>query len=116
MNNSSTYQFLTDMADTSLFKIMMAHRPDSFMYNDAYLWDIDLVLSAHTHGGQVILPFIGGLYAPEQGWFPSIDYGQYHKDHMTLIVTRGISSSQEILPRCNNKGEIVYIKLKNIHE
>ena len=116
MNNSSTYQFLTDMTNTSLFKIMLAHRPDSFMYNDAYQWDIDLVLSAHTHGGQAILPFIGGLYAPEQGWFPKIDFGKYHRDNMTLIVTRGISSSKELLPRFNNKSEIVHITLKNLHE
>lgn len=112
MNNSSTYQFLTDMTDTSYFKMMMAHRPDSFMYYDAYKWDIELVLSAHTHGGQVILPFIGGIYAPEQGWFPKIDYGRYQKDNMTLIVTRGISTSQEILPRFNNPCEIVQITLK----
>lgn len=112
MHNSSTYQFLNTMTNTSMFQIMMSHRPDSFIYGNAYQWDIDLILSGHVHGGQVILPFIGGLYAPEQGWLPKYDYGKYSLGDSKLIITRGISSSGEILPRFNNPPEIVSIKLK----
>ena len=112
MNNSQTYQFLDDMTDTESFQLMMAHRPDSFIFADANQWNIDLVVSGHNHGGQVILPFIGGLYAPEEGFFPTYDYGLFQLNHMQMLITRGISSSGEYLPRFNNPGEIVYITLK----
>ena len=114
MHDNAAYKFLTSMEDTSSFKLMMAHRPDSFIFGEAYKWDLDLVVSGHYHGGQVILPFIGGLYAPELGWFPKVDYGSYLLgDELKMIVIRGISSSGELLPRFNNPPEIVNIKLKS---
>lgn len=109
---SDVYSFLTEMKQTSSFQLMMAHRPDSFIFGNAYKWDFDLVVSGHYHGGQVILPYIGGLYAPELGWFPEVDYGHYKLKNMDMIVTRGISSSGELLPRFNNPPEIVSITLK----
>ena len=109
---SDVYSFLTEMKQTSSFQLMMAHRPDSFIFGNAYKWDFDLVVSGHYHGGQVILPYAGGLYAPELGWFPEVDYGHYKLKDMDMIVTRGISSSGELLPRFNNPPEIVSITLK----
>ena len=110
---SNVYSFLTEMKQTSSFQLMMAHRPDSFIFGKAYKWDFDLVVSGHYHGGQVILPYVGGLYAPELGWFPEVDYGHYKLEDMDMIVTRGISSSDETFPRFNNPPEIVSITLKS---
>ena len=109
---SDVYNFLTEMKQTPSFQLMMAHRPDSFIFGKAYKWDFDLVVSGHYHGGQVILPYVGGLYAPELGWFPEVDYGHYKLKDMDMIVTRGISSSDETFPRFNNPPEIVSITLK----
>lgn len=109
---SDVYSFLAEMKQTSSFQLMMAHRPDSFIFGNAYKWDFDLVVSGHYHGGQVILPYAGGLYAPELGWFPEVDYGHYRLKNMDMIVTRGISSSNELFPRFNNPPEIVSITLK----
>ena len=109
---SDVYSFLTEMKQTSSFQLMMAHRPDSFIFGNAYKWDFDLVVSGHYHGGQIILPYVGGLYAPELGWFPEVDYGHYKLKDMDMIVTRGISSSNELFPRFNNPPEIVSITLK----
>lgn len=109
---SDVYNFLTGMKQPSSFQLMMAHRPDSFIFGKAYKWDFDLVVSGHYHGGQVILPYVGGLYAPELGWFPEVDYGHYKLKDMDMIVTRGISSSDETFPRFNNPPEIVSITLK----
>ena len=56
----SLYQFLTDFQDTDRLKIMLSHRPDSFIFGDASeVWNVDLVISGHNHGGQVVIPFKG---------------------------------------------------------
>lgn len=104
--------FLEDFQDTEYLKIMMAHRPDSFIFGDAasYL-DIDLVICGHNHGGQVVLPFLEGLYGGDQGWFPEYVHGMYEKDGMNLFVTSGLSSHDQVLPRFNNPPEIAIIRI-----
>ena len=74
----------------------------------------DLVLSGHTHGGQVILPIIGGLYAPGQGKNPYYDFGFFKSEKYPdsrLIVTRGIGNSSFPF-RVNNRPEIVEIEFE----
>ena len=110
----NTYEFLSDFEDTDNYKIMMAHRPDSFIFNYASEdWDIDLVVSGHTHGGQVVVPLLGGLYAPDQGWFPKYDKGSFDLDNMKMIITSGLGADKQKLPRFNNVPEIVNIKIEN---
>ncbi|WP_287477875.1 metallophosphoesterase [Anaerostipes sp.] len=110
----SLYQFLTDFQDTDSYRLMMAHRPDSFIFGDAAkTWDIDLVVSGHNHGGQVILPFLGGIYGGDQGWFPKYVDGVHHfKKVKNMVITRGLGSGEEKLPRFNNKPEVVMIYLE----
>ena len=75
-----TRSFLEDFQNTDRLKIMLAHRPDSFIFGDASkVWDVDLVISGHNHGGQVVLPFLGGLYGGDQGFFPEYVHGMYEK-------------------------------------
>lgn len=110
----SLYQFLTDFQDTDSYRLMMAHRPDSFIFGDAAkTWEIDLVVSGHNHGGQVILPFLGGIYGGDQGWFPKYVDGVHHfKKVKNMVITRGLGSGEEKLPRFNNKPEVVMIYLE----
>lgn len=96
-------------------KILLAHFPHFF---EKYLMDDnkrpDLVLSGHTHGGQVILPIIGGLYAPGQGKNPYYDFGFFKSEKYPdsrLIVTRGIGNSSFPF-RVNNRPEIVEIEFE----
>ena len=111
---SELRNFLTNFEDTSVFKIMMSHRPDSFIFGQAAdTWKIDLAVSGHAHGGQVILPGMGGLYGADQGWFPKYVDGIHHfKTGKNMIITRGLGSDKEKLPRFNNIPEIVVIDLK----
>ncbi len=56
------------------------------------------------------MPIIGGLIAPDQGWFPKYDAGLYEKGNMEMIVSRGIGNS--IIPvRINNPPEVVAVSI-----
>lgn len=104
--------FLTDFQDTDDFKIMLSHRPDSFIFGDASTaWDVDLVVSGHLHGGQVVLPIFGGIYGGDQGYFPEYVHGLYEKDNMEIFVTSGLGSNPKKVPRFNNRPEIAVITL-----
>ena len=106
------YEFLTEFEDTDALKIMMSHRPDSFVLGEApKTWDIDLVISAHDHGGQVILPFVGGLFGGDQGWFPDYVYGMHAFEKYDMLITRGLGSNPKILPRFNNRPEVMVLEM-----
>lgn len=93
------------------FTVLLSHRPELF---DTYVHSgINLVLSGHAHGGQFRLPFVGGLVAPNQGFFPEYDSGLYTKGVTNMIVSRGIGNS--ILPlRFNNRPELILIELNTL--
>ena len=72
-DNERALSYLEEYVDTDRYLIMCAHRPDSFYpWNTADKWGIDLVLSGHLHGGQVIIPGVGGLYSQLEGFFPYV--------------------------------------------
>lgn len=97
-------QFVTEDA----FSILLSHRPEYFtLYKHSRA---NLVFSGHAHGGQFRLPFIGGLFAPHQGFFPTYDAGVFQADEFALVVSRGIGNSVLQL-RLNNQPEIVIVEL-----
>ena len=95
-------------------KILLAHHPEFF---EAYLADPnkapDLTFAGHSHGGQVILPYLGGLFNKSQGFFPHYDYGIFiGQDQPTkrMIVNRGLGNSGFPM-RFNNRCEIITLTL-----
>ena len=98
------------LPDESTFTVLLSHRPELFdTYSDS---NIDLVLCGHAHGGQVRLPFVGGLIAPNQGLFPKYDAGLFKEENTNMVVSRGIGNS--IVPlRFNNRPEVVLIELQS---
>ena len=93
------------------YTVLLAHRPELFdIYVEA---GVNLVFSGHAHGGQFRLPFIGGLVAPNQGFFPVYDAGLFSEENTTMIVSRGVGNS--IIPiRFNNRPEIIVAELKSL--
>lgn len=100
---------LQDIAKAdSAYKILLAHRPELV---DVYAKNsINLVLSGHAHGGQFKIPFLGGVIAPDQGFFPKYTEGVYKIGGTKMIVSRGLGNS--IIPiRINNRPELVVVTL-----
>ncbi|MCL2801707.1 MAG: metallophosphoesterase [Treponema sp.] len=100
-----------ELDDIELFKIFAAHRPERI---EAYKkYSFDLILSGHTHGGQVRIPLIlNGLLAPNQGLFPKYGGGLYRHGEMVHIISRGLSINP-LLPRIFNNPELVIIIVKS---
>lgn len=104
--------------DREGFIIMLAHCPSAV--EKAWEMGADLVLSGHTHGGQLRLPGIGVLWTHTKVPTPLND-GLYFaaqaypglpaKPEASLFVHRGVGTSK-IPIRFLCKPEIVYITLR----
>jgi hypothetical protein len=66
--------------------ILIAHDPRRL--DQAVDLDIGLVLSGHTHGGQVVLPFVGAFAARR---FPVVA-GTARRENTTIFVSRGVGT------------------------
>ncbi|MFW5893166.1 MAG: metallophosphoesterase [Bacillota bacterium] len=107
--NGYAYLESLDDAEGEYFELLLAHRPIHFEGYAAKGYD--LVLSGHAHGGMVRLPFIGGVYGPDQGFFPDYTTGPYRNGETTMVVSRGLGNS--VMPfRIMNRPEIVVITLE----
>lgn len=106
----NTLKSLTDSCSDEDFIVVLAHEPQ---YIQEYSrTKTDLLLSGHAHGGQFILPFIGAVVAPDQGFLPEYTAGEYQMNEMTMFVSRGLGNS--VIPvRLFNAPEVVCIELKS---
>src|SRR5262249_37650628 len=76
--------------------ILLSHNPDSKDALDSFPWE--LMLSGHTHGGQVVFPLLGPVFAPvaDKRYVEGLKPWQDRQLH----VTRGIGSIRGIRFLC----------------
>lgn len=92
------------------YTVLLAHAPE-LIFRQSVI-PADLILSGHTHGGQVRLPFVGAVVAPGQGFFPKYDKGVFPLEHgTTLYIDSGVGTSVWPL-RFMNRSQITLLTIQ----
>jgi len=79
------------------FRLLLSHTPDHIGW--ARTQQVDLMLSGHNHGGQVVLPLFGPVYTPSR-YGTRYAGGVYWEDPTLLYVSRGISGRHPLRLGC----------------
>ena len=82
---------------TPEFRILLSHTPDNI--ERARRQGVDLMLSGHNHGGQVILPVIGPVYSPSLSGCRYTG-GAFWRSPTLLHVSRGLSGRHPLRWHC----------------
>lgn len=98
--------------DEKLFTILLSHSPDIVPLEPNL--PADLALSGHAHGGQVRIPLVGALIAPNQGLFPKYNKGLYTFENGPLLyVDSGLGTSVAPI-RFLNRSQISVITIEGL--
>jgi uncharacterized protein len=90
--------------------LLLSHRPDCFA--QAARLGVSLMLSGHTHGGQLALPARGGRRARNLAEFiTAFDRGTYRHGSSTLYVNRGLGFTGQKI-RLFTPREVACIELR----
>lgn len=89
------------------FRILLSHTPDQRDF--AVANDIDLMLSGHNHGGQIVLPLIGPVYSPSQY---GVRYagGCFQHHELLMHVSRGTGAKDPLRFRCPPEISLLHLK------
>ncbi len=108
--NHSDLNKATQELDKDILTVMLSHSPDvikKLNNNDA-----DIILSGHTHGGQVRVPFLGAVVAPGQGLLPKYSKGIYKvRKDTVLYIDSGLGTSRIPL-RILNRSQLSFITVR----
>ena len=96
------------LVQQELYNVLLFHRPEYL--EEAASFGADLIFSGHTHGGQIRLPLIGAVFAPNQGFFPTYDVGRFESGDTTMIIGQGLGES--VYVRILTPPEIVVVTLE----
>lgn len=91
------------------FVILLSHNPDFAPEVDTE--KVKLILSGHTHGGQVNFPFIGPLFTNSK-YGRKYSQGEIKTNKSILYISRGIGTV-EVPIRINCKPEILHLTLQS---
>jgi uncharacterized protein len=95
--------------DSSIPNILICHKP--YYFEEAAEWGINLMISGHTHGGQIVLARVFNTVITPASLISGYVAGLYSQDSSQLYVTRGIGTVG--LPyRLNCPPEITVLTLR----
>lgn len=91
-----------------VFRLLLSHTPDNLSW--ARRQGVDLMLTGHNHGGQVVLPGIGPVYSPSLHGV-RFAAGVFWYDPTLLFVSRGVSGCHPL--RIGARPEVSRLILKS---
>ncbi|KJU85391.1 metallophosphoesterase [Candidatus Magnetobacterium bavaricum] len=97
--------------DIQAVKILLSHNPDINIDIESSKKKIDVVLAGHTHGGQVVFPFIGAPFLPSTLGQKYIS-GVVKDGVRQTYITTGVGNNM-IPMRYNCPPEVAIITLKS---
>lgn len=109
-NNDKLDTAIQSITENNGFRILLCHVP-TIAYKITPKHQISLVLSGHTHGGQIALPWIGAITGGVGKWFPKHVVGHHHINDVQLFISSGYGTSHMPL-RLFTTPEIVLLTLK----
>jgi hypothetical protein len=86
-------------------RVVMSHNPDTKVMLQNYSWDV--MLSGHTHGGQIWLPIIGAPFAPVED--KRFIAGLYRWDNRWIHITKGIGNVHGLRFNCRPEVSLLTI-------
>ncbi|MCP4179199.1 MAG: hypothetical protein GY756_15675 [bacterium] len=106
-----------NISNSEKFTCLISHIPDTASYYIRYnnLKCIDLILSGHTHGGQIRVPYFNS-FIHSLLFGRTFEYGLYKNRQLNtkLIITNGIGNNDTFDLRLFCKPEIVILKIHSI--
>ncbi|MBL0387558.1 metallophosphoesterase [Tumebacillus sp. ITR2] len=109
--HQSVPQAMEGIVPDERFFLFLSHDPMVIRRGGEGVFTADLILSGHTHGGQVRFPLLGALYAPTQGLFPKYDRGLFPLESGTqLYICSGLGTSR-IPVRFLNRAQVTILKI-----
>ena len=90
------------------FRLLLSHTPDNFSWARGV--GVDLMLTGHNHGGQVVLPVIGPVFSPSLHGVRFAG-GLFYSSPTLLYVSRGLGGRHPL--RINARPEISILTLKS---
>jgi predicted MPP superfamily phosphohydrolase len=97
-------------------RLVLSHFPENFAQIGRLSYattDFDVMFSGHSHGGQIRLPKIGGLYAAGQGLIPTFDAGLFKLRRGPMLVVSAGLGNDTVIARINNPPQIVSLAIKS---
>ncbi len=100
--------FNGDLDKKPKFSILLIHEPD--FVDSLNVDNYDLILAGHSHNGQVVIPFIGGLIRKENA---KKYYKPYYKINDTDFYISGGLGTEDVEFRLFNRPSINLYRLVN---
>jgi predicted MPP superfamily phosphohydrolase len=88
--------FPLEEAGGTATRIVLSHNPDTKEFLKFYAWD--LLLCGHTHGGQVVLPWLGAPWTPVRD--KRFIAGMYAWENRWIHITRGVGNVHGVRFNC----------------